>query len=171
MPANRQTVPRAEREAEILAAARDVFVADGFDQATMAGIAHEAGMTSANVHYYFSTKEALVAAVARLAYDQLFAGLAEVDDPVERLQRYVAFHLDQHAYRGPLLALAARSGDVASLLAERESWLAGTVALVTDDEMAAAALTATVTGLVETVRPHPEAARVLAHAVTRLAPT
>lgn len=169
MAANRQTVPRAEREAEILAAAETEFARDGFDQATIAAIARLAGMTSANVHYYFPTKEALFAAVARLTYDQLFASLAALDDPVERLRGYVRFHLAHHAIRGPFQAIAARSDEVAGLLVRREAWLAETVAAVAADDLDAATLTAAVTGLIEAARPRPDTERVLDHAVARLA--
>lgn len=168
MPVNRQTVPRVEREGEILRSARDVFLADGYDGATVGVIAARAGMTSTNVHYYFATKEVLFAAVLGQAYEEVFAMLDGLDDPVARLQGFVAFHLGHHAFRGPVQALAARSGEVAALLVERDRWLADTVALLTDDELDAAVLTATVTGLVEAATPHPKPAKVLAHAVARL---
>jgi AcrR family transcriptional regulator len=168
MPANRQTVPRVEREGEILRAARDVFLTEGYDGATVGVIAALAGMTSTNVHYYFATKEALFVAVARQTYQEVLATLDALDDPVARLQGYVAFHLGHHAFRGPVQALAARSDEVAALLVERDGWLADTVALVTDDELDAAVLTATVTGLVEAATPHPKPAKVLTHAVARL---
>lgn len=168
MPANRQTVPRFEREGEILRSARDVFVREGYDRATVGAIALAAGMTSTNVHYYFATKEALFAAVARQAYEEVFATLGQLPDPVERLQGYVAFHLGHHAFRGPVQALAARSDEVAALLVDRDGWLADTVGLLTDDQLDAAVLTATVTGLVEAAEPHPRPAEVLAHAIARL---
>jgi AcrR family transcriptional regulator len=171
MPANRQTVPRAAREAEILAAAQAVFTADGFDQASIASIARRAGMTSANVHYYFATKDALFAAMARSSYDELFAALAALADPLERLRGYVHFHLAHHALRGTFLAIAARSSELTDVLVRREDWLADTAAELTRDELDAAALVATVTGLIEAARPHPDADDVLEHAVARFVRT
>ena len=171
VPANRQRIPRAEREAEIVAAARDEFAAQGFEAATVGSIARRAGMTSANVHYYFATKEALFAAVARGAYDQLLADLDGRDDPVERLRRYVRFHLAQHAIRPQFQAIAARAPEVAELLVRREAWLAKTATEITSDELDAAALAAVVTGLIEVAEPHPDPDLVIDHAVARLRST
>lgn len=168
MPVNRQTVPRAEREAGILDAAQAEFTTLGFDDTTVAAIARRAGMTSANVHYYFATKEALLAAVVGRAYEQIVDALAQLDDPVERLHRYVAFHLANHALRGQLQAVALRSPDLAAVLQQRERWLAGVAAEVAADPLDAAALAATVIGLIEVVDPHPDPRAVLDHAVARL---
>jgi AcrR family transcriptional regulator len=168
VPVNRQTIPRAEREAAILEAAAVEFAAAGFDDARIAAIARRAGMTSANVHYYFESKDALVAAVAARAYERLFADLAELDDPVERLHRYVAFHLASHTLRGQLQAIASRCPDLHAVLQRRERWVAAAAASVTSDPLDADALSAVVTGLVEVVVPHPDPRVVLDHAVARL---
>lgn len=53
---------RQENEEQILAAAERVFADFGFKGATTARIAETANVPKANVHYYFSTKEALIAA-------------------------------------------------------------------------------------------------------------
>lgn len=50
---------RARSEAEILAVAEEVFATYGLHGATTARIAERAGIPKANIHYYFSTKEAL----------------------------------------------------------------------------------------------------------------
>lgn len=172
MPVNRQSVPRAEREAEILDAAQAEFEVVGFDDAKVGAIARRAGMTAANVHYYFSTKEALVTAVASRAYEHLFARLAELADPVERLHRYVRFHLENHALRGQLQAIAIRCPELAEVMGVREAWVAATAAEVTGSPgtLDADALTATVLGLIEVGRPHPDPRAVLDHAVARLGP-
>jgi AcrR family transcriptional regulator len=168
VPVNRQTVPRAEREAAILEAAAAEFTAEGFDDAKIAAIARRAGMTSANVHYYFESKDALVAAVAARAYERLFGELARLDDPVERLQRYVAFHLASHALRGQLQTVAERCPALDAVLQARERWVSDTAAAVTADVLDAAALTAVVTGLIEVVVPQPDPRVVLDHSVARL---
>ena len=72
----------------------------------------------------------LVTAVADRAYDRLFADLAGLDDPVERLERYVAFHLASHALRGQLQAIAVRCPDLDDVLRRRERWVAATAAEV-----------------------------------------
>jgi TetR/AcrR family transcriptional repressor of mexAB-oprM operon len=168
VPVNRQTVPRVEREDAILAAAAVEFAAAGFDEAKVAAIARRAGMTSANVHYYFESKDALVAAVADRAYERLFAELAEVDDPVARLDRYVAFHLASHSLRGQLQAIAMRCPALAEVLRRRERWVADAAARVAGDPLDADALAAVVTGLIEVVVPHADPRVVLQHSVARL---
>jgi AcrR family transcriptional regulator len=170
VPVNRQSIPRAQREAAILDAALGEFASVGFDATTMASIARAAAMTSANVHYYFATKEALLAAVVDRAYTHLFADLATDPDPAERLHRYVRFHLANHNLRGTLATVAMRSDDLAATLAERERWVRAQARLLTDDALDGDAIAATVTGLVETVSPHPDPRAVLDHAVARLVP-
>lgn len=54
---------REAAQAAILDAAEHVFARHGFGGATMAGIAEAAGCPKANLHYYFSNKEALYRAV------------------------------------------------------------------------------------------------------------
>ena len=71
--AGRRTDIRRAREEAILAAAEKVFAEAGFGGATMQLIADMAGMPKANLHYYFATKEDLVAA----AHGVLMAGLTE----------------------------------------------------------------------------------------------
>ncbi|PPF59855.1 TetR family transcriptional regulator [Clavibacter michiganensis] len=51
------------RRAEIIAAARSAFGADGYRGATMAAIATRAGVTHAGLLYHFATKEDLLEAV------------------------------------------------------------------------------------------------------------
>lgn len=50
------------------------FAADGFRQASVAGVARDAGITAPAVHAYFGTKEALFNA----AFEQDVAGLLEI---------------------------------------------------------------------------------------------
>lgn len=51
------------RRAEILMAARDVFVENGCDAASMQQIAKAAGVSAGNIYRYFPNKEALIIAV------------------------------------------------------------------------------------------------------------
>ncbi|MBM7412889.1 AcrR family transcriptional regulator [Clavibacter michiganensis] len=51
------------RRAEIIAAARSAFAADGYRGSTMAAIATRAGVTHAGLLYHFATKEDLLEAV------------------------------------------------------------------------------------------------------------
>ncbi|MGS2809233.1 TetR/AcrR family transcriptional regulator [Nocardia sp. FDAARGOS_372] len=56
-------IPAAERRAELVAAAVRVIAAEGVDGATTRRIAQEANAPLATLHYCFSTKEVLFAAV------------------------------------------------------------------------------------------------------------
>lgn len=64
-----EAVPRGERrrrsEASILAAARELFAADGFERTTIRGVAARAGVDPALVMQHFGSKAALFAASAR----------------------------------------------------------------------------------------------------------
>ncbi len=62
MPKNRQHLPRSERIAPIVAAARQLFIANGYDGTTMADVARQVGLAPAAVHWYFKSKDDLFAA-------------------------------------------------------------------------------------------------------------
>jgi AcrR family transcriptional regulator len=69
---------RAQRRAEILAAAARLFADNGFHATSMAGIIAESGLSAGAVYSYFRSKEELIGAVAELALstaDEVFAGL------------------------------------------------------------------------------------------------
>ncbi|MBM2622081.1 TetR/AcrR family transcriptional regulator [Actinoplanes sp. LDG1-06] len=73
---------RADRRAEILAAAARLFSANGFHATSMADIIGEAGLSAGAVYRYFPSKEDLIAAVAETALsaaDEVFAQLLADD--------------------------------------------------------------------------------------------
>ncbi len=83
---------RARNKARIIAAAEEVFAAKGYEGATTAEIALKAGLPKANVHYYFSTKEAIYRAVIDNILDlwlEPFQRITEDDDPAEALATYI----------------------------------------------------------------------------------
>jgi AcrR family transcriptional regulator len=96
------------REA-ILDAARRAFAEQGYQQATIRGVAELAGVDPALVHHYFGTKQDLFVAAIEFPLNpigQLMAVLAEEPDQVGR--RIVEVFLsvwDHAADRSPLLAL------------------------------------------------------------------
>ena len=88
----RQGAIRQNNEALILAAAERVFARAGFNGATVAAIADEAGLPKANLHDYFGSKQALYQAVlARTLHDWLLAldRLTPDADPAEALAGYI----------------------------------------------------------------------------------
>jgi TetR/AcrR family transcriptional regulator len=67
-----------DTEARILDAAHAVFLRRGTAGARMQEIAHEAGVNSALLHYYFRSKERLAAAVFQRAATQLLPNLVRI---------------------------------------------------------------------------------------------
>ncbi|MFC4072578.1 TetR/AcrR family transcriptional regulator [Actinoplanes subglobosus] len=73
---------RAERRAEILAAAARLFAENGFHATSMAGIIAGSGLSAGAVYSYFRSKEELIGAVADLAMstaDEVFGELLAGD--------------------------------------------------------------------------------------------
>lgn len=165
MPTNRQTIPRAEREAEILDAARAAFADDGFDVATVAAVAERAGMTPANVHYYFATKDDLFAAVVVRGYRSLLAELDRIPEPHERLRRYVLLHRRTFSLRGAVQSVAARNAALADCLLERDRWVRRVASEVVAGHLERDVLVAVVIGLIEHTTPHEDPVAVLEAAI------
>lgn len=71
---------RAERRAQIMAAARRCFVRNGFHASSMQDLVAEAGMSSGAMYRYFASKEAVIEAIAADNLDQVVAVLARAID-------------------------------------------------------------------------------------------
>ena len=93
---------RQANEALILGAGERVFARAGFNGATMAAIADEAGLPKANLHYYFGSKAALYQAVlARTLRDWLVPldALQPGADPARALADYIRAKMAMSAER------------------------------------------------------------------------
>ncbi|PZQ85948.1 MAG: TetR family transcriptional regulator [Ancylobacter novellus] len=81
--AGTQMAGSAEKRQQILRGARGVFLASGFDGASMGEIARTAGVSKATLYFYFASKEDLFAAVVsevcRETAEQTFALDSEAD--------------------------------------------------------------------------------------------
>lgn len=64
MPRNRRPVPREEKREELLAAAAELFVVDGYEATSMTRLARRAGVTPNTLYWYFRDKDELLVAVA-----------------------------------------------------------------------------------------------------------
>ncbi len=73
MPANRRPVPKEQRRDELLIAAAQLFVRDGYEAASMSRIANEAGVTANTLYWYFKDKDQLLVAVADSYLEALLA--------------------------------------------------------------------------------------------------
>ena len=93
---------RQANEARILGAGEKVFARAGFNGATVAAIADEAGLPKANLHYYFGSKAELYQAVlARTLHDWLLPleELVPEADPAQALEAYVRAKMAMSAQR------------------------------------------------------------------------
>lgn len=95
--ARRTRRPRAERERDILAAARAVFTERGYAGGSVAEIADRAGVVEGTVYTYFETKQALLLRVVGAFYEALIAdvesGLRAIRGAEDRLRFLIARHL------------------------------------------------------------------------------
>src|SRR5262245_61222430 len=82
-----------QNEGRILDAAQEVFATYGYQGATIDEIAERAGISKANLHYYFKRKRDLYLAVLRRTLDIWLVPLRELNrsgDPAVELGEYIA---------------------------------------------------------------------------------
>ena len=81
----------ADRKLEILEATCRVIAREGTDGLRMGTVAHEAGVSSALIHYYFATRDDLLAQAFNHADHKADLAAAEalvgIDSPLDRLRR------------------------------------------------------------------------------------
>ena len=103
---------KAVRRAEILAAAREVFLALPYEQASITQIADAAGCVVGTIYGYFDSKRALLDAVLADFYDELIADIeprfAVIEGTADRLRFLVARHLQITLDDAAWLQLLAR---------------------------------------------------------------
>lgn len=111
-----------ERKPAILKAFYQVIETDGFENASMAKVAKQAGVHASLIIHYFGSKEKMVMALVDevlQTYTSLFARLPKGGDPQERLERLLAliWSREWHDAAGfsvffSFLALSHRDGAV-----------------------------------------------------------
>ena len=83
------TAEVVDRRAQIVEGAARVLAREGFEATSMKEIAEEIGVSAGLLHYYFGTKEDLLAEVVRSLHGQLIAewraAMAGIEDPLERV--------------------------------------------------------------------------------------
>lgn len=97
-PSTRQVKgQKSERTVEgLLAAAQAVFVASGYERATTAEIAQQAGVSEATVFAYFGSKRQLCLEVIRRWYDEISAELERDVPTLPSLRARVQFVIRRH---------------------------------------------------------------------------
>ncbi|MBN2907666.1 MAG: TetR/AcrR family transcriptional regulator [Rhodobacteraceae bacterium] len=96
MHATPQKIKKGRKFAQVLEGARDVFLRDGFEGASVDDIARVAGVSKATLYSYFPDKRLLFIEVFRLECDrQTVAALNEIDftAPVAEVLRQAAGHM------------------------------------------------------------------------------
>lgn len=90
---------RADKRALILRAAVRTFASRGFFGAQVADVARAAGVAAGTVYLYFRGKDDLLVSIFERTMEEAIAegraGLASVDQPVERLRRIAHLHLER----------------------------------------------------------------------------
>ncbi|WP_112321167.1 TetR family transcriptional regulator C-terminal domain-containing protein [Oceanibium sediminis] len=94
-----RTPTRIQREKTeaILAAALDIFAAEGFRGATLDQIAEAAGLSKPNLLYYFDSKEAIHQTLLERLLDTWLNPLRQIDpagDPLKELGAYIQRKLE-----------------------------------------------------------------------------
>ena len=100
-PKERRVREREEIRGKILDAARDLFVAEGYDAVTMRRIADRIEYSPTAIYFHFRDKEALLKELCQadfLSLAQQFMAMKEISDPVEKLKAtgmaYLRFGLE-----------------------------------------------------------------------------
>jgi AcrR family transcriptional regulator len=87
-----------ERRAEILAAAKELFIAEGFDRVTTRALAAKSGLSQTGLYIYFRSKEEILRAICDETHDVLTdafeRAVAEGKTPQERLCRLIRTYID-----------------------------------------------------------------------------
>ena len=88
--------PRAEREAEILDSARQVFSEKGYGPAAVAEIAARAGVVEGTVYSYFESKRALLIAVMKGFFEELISDTESALRAVRGTENQLRFVIRRH---------------------------------------------------------------------------
>ena len=109
-----------ERRAELLEAARRLFVRDGFAEVSVSRIVRAVGVAQGTFYYYFDSKEEVLDALVRAHVQEVAARLAEVAsdatrDPRRTLQEMIRTELDFDSGRASELG-AIRGADARTKL-------------------------------------------------------
>lgn len=80
------------RREEILHAAKDLFLEQGYDSTTIRRIADRVGISAPALYLYFKDKEALMLALCDQTFEHLMEAIDEIEktvaDPLERVSRF-----------------------------------------------------------------------------------
>lgn len=116
VPRNRRPQPKAEKRAELVEAARELFLAEGYDATSISRVAKTASVAPNTVYWYFDDKDTLLCAVLDELLAEDIAAYAEVVEAplgdqalwlVGRLRRAKGLMATVHARVGVSPVIAA----------------------------------------------------------------
>jgi len=80
------------RREEILLAAKELFLEEGYDATTIRRIADRVGVSAPALYLYFQDKEAMMLALCDQTFGHLIEGIREIEktvaDPLDRIRRF-----------------------------------------------------------------------------------
>lgn len=139
MPVNISSKISEKNRSIIIAAAENLFAANGFKGTSIKEIADSAGLPKTNVLYYFKTKQGLYHAVLNQILDvwnSRFDQAKEEDDPASTLAEYI-YEKMQNSRHNPsaskVFAIEIINGGhnlSDTFLAEHKQWMKGRVAII-----------------------------------------
>jgi TetR/AcrR family transcriptional regulator len=113
----RRVLDRDRLEADLVAIAVRVFAENGYEGASVAAVAEQAGLSKQNLMYYFPTKQALYARVLDEVLDDWLARMDLLADPegepADMLRAYIQAKLRfsrEHPYGSRVYAMEVISG-------------------------------------------------------------
>jgi AcrR family transcriptional regulator len=87
-----------ERRAEILAAAKELFIAEGFNRVTTRALAEKAGLSQTGLYIYFRSKEEILRAICDETHDALTnafeRAISEAANPHDGLRRLIRTYIE-----------------------------------------------------------------------------
>jgi AcrR family transcriptional regulator len=90
---------KAERRAQIVAAARTCFARSGFHNTTLQDVFAEAGLSAGCVYNYFQSKDELMLAIAEERHNEerrLIGEASQTDDPIAALRQVARTFADEY---------------------------------------------------------------------------
>lgn len=88
MPVNRRGQPEAEKRAQLIAAARELFSQKGYESTAMTHIAKQAKVTPNTIYWYFKDKDELLITVLDQLMTESLSDLAEISSAPLAQQLY-----------------------------------------------------------------------------------
>lgn len=126
--AERRQREKEEMRERILEAATEVFIAEGYEKASIRTIADRIEYSPATIYLYFADKDALLFAVHELGFKQLlerFEALSSIEDPFERLHRLGLEYIDFGLNNQQLYDLMFIINAPMDAIGKPESWQMG----------------------------------------------